>query len=83
MPRGFDEERGRAAALKKWAYADPEAGTRQARAGFLARFEKEVDPDGVLSDEERETRARRLLRAHMINLARQSRKARAERRLAK
>lgn len=72
----FDRDSGRAAAYRRWAFADPEAGTRQARAGFLAKFEREVDPDGRLSDEERQTRARRLMRSHMIELARRSKRKR-------
>jgi hypothetical protein len=41
----FDSATGRAAALARWAYEpDPAAATAPATAGFLARFEREVDP---------------------------------------
>jgi hypothetical protein len=43
--------------------------TRPATAAFLARFEREVDPDGVLPPEERERRAQYALRAHMVRLS--------------
>lgn len=66
----FDAETGRQAAYRRWAFADPAAGTAPARTGFLAKFEREVDPDRRLPAEERERRARRLLRSHMIGLAR-------------
>jgi hypothetical protein len=70
----FDSATGRAAALARWAYEpDPAAATAPATAGFLARFEREVDPDNVLTPAERELRARRLMRAHMIQLSRRSR----------
>jgi hypothetical protein len=60
----------RAAALDRWAsVSDGAAATSPARAAFLARFERQVDPDGVLSPDERRTRAARALRAHMIRLA--------------
>lgn len=72
----FDPDSGREAAYRKWAFADAEAGTRPARAGFLAKFEREVDPDRKLPDDEREKRARRLMRSHMIGLARKSRSSR-------
>jgi hypothetical protein len=73
----FDSETGRAAALARWAKeADPVSATAKARAAFLARFETEVDPDGSMPPEERAKRADRLLRAHMIRLARRKRLAR-------
>lgn len=72
----FDGDTGREAAYRKWAFTDTESGTRQARAGFLAKFEREVDPDGLLPAAEREARARRLMKSHMIGLARKSRRKR-------
>lgn len=74
----FDSARGRAAALTRWALEpDPKAATAKGTAGFLRRFERIVDPDEQLSPVEREVRARRLLRAHMIQLAQKSRRKRA------
>lgn len=77
----FDKSSGRAAALRRWSFEDPQSGTQRAHDGFLARFEREVDPEGQLSPAERETRARRLMRAHMINLARRSRRSRRNQKL--
>lgn len=77
----FDPLSGRAAALNRWARTDdPTAATAPARNGFLARFERIVDPDGILPVAEREIRARRAMRAYMIALARKSRDKRSTRR---
>ena len=46
--------------------------TSPARAAFLSTFEKQVDPDGVLSPEERRRRATHARKAHMVCLARLS-----------
>jgi hypothetical protein len=56
----------------------PEATTAAARAGFRAKFTREVDPDGVLDPVERERLAQLAMQRHMaaLRLAR-SRKARA------
>jgi hypothetical protein len=63
----------RAAALDRWASVpDTAAATSPARAAFLARFERQVDPEGLLPPDERRTRAARALRAHMIRLAESS-----------
>ena len=43
--------------------ADESAHTAPARAAFMGRFEREVDPDGVLSPEDRERRARHARKA--------------------
>ncbi len=43
--------------------------TAAARAGFLARFEREVDPEHQLSTEERRRRAEAARRAYMARLA--------------
>ena len=67
----FDRDTARIAALNRWAHEDdPAAATSPARQGFLARFERQVDPDGTLHPDERERRARRAMRAHMISIAR-------------
>lgn len=41
----------------------------RARGGFIAKFEREVDPDGVLDPLERSARARLAMRAYMSQLA--------------
>jgi hypothetical protein len=55
------------------------ARTAAARDGMWARFERQVDPDGVLPPDERARRAQSAYRAHMANMARLSAKARRER----
>jgi hypothetical protein len=47
-----------------------------ARRGFRDRFLRLVDPEGLLNPVEREVRADRLLRAHMLALAAKSAQAR-------
>lgn len=69
--------RARIAANARWSR---ENGARQGailRAGFIARFEREVDPDGTLPPAERSRRAQRAMQAHMQRLALASSKARA------
>lgn len=51
------------------ARRDPMEYTAKARAAFLAGFERRVDPDGLLSPEERQQRAGALHKAHMLRLA--------------
>lgn len=46
-----------------------DAMTQKARTAFLARFEREVDPDNQLPPEERQRRAEHARRAHMARLA--------------
>lgn len=48
------------------------------RAAFLARFEREVDPDGLLPEAERVRRADHARKAHMTRLALASAKARRQ-----
>lgn len=50
--------------------------TAPARAAFLARFEAEVDPDGVLPEVERRRRAEHARKAYFAKLALASAKAR-------
>ena len=69
-------ERARIAALTRHAFGDTQQATAPARANFLARFEHEVDPEGVLPPDDRARRAGRLLQAHMIRLAAKSAEAR-------
>lgn len=67
----------RIAGLTSAASRDATEMTAPARSGFLARFEREADPDGTLSPEERERRANLLLRAHMLRLGRSAGKKKA------
>jgi hypothetical protein len=60
--------------------ADEAEHTAPARAAFLSRFEREVDPDGVLDPEERARRAEHAKKAYFLRLALASRKARAKKR---
>jgi hypothetical protein len=50
--------------------------TKPAREAFMARFEREVDPDGVLSPAERMRRAEAAKTLHFQKLAWKSAKAR-------
>jgi hypothetical protein len=58
---------------------DARATTAKARESFLARFEREVDPEGKLAPAERQRRAGFARRAYFARLAFQSSKARAAR----
>ncbi len=69
---------GRIGGLTKAARHDGETLTAAARAGFLKRFEIEVDPNGVLTPEERSRRADAARRAHMARLAMRSAMARSK-----
>ena len=69
--------RARIAALERWAHtANRTAATAAARTAFDGRFEREVDPDGQLSAEERARRAGFARRAYFARLALLSAKAR-------
>ena len=69
--------RGRLAAATLWANtADPSARTAPARAAFLDRFERQVDPDGALTPEARARRAEHARKAHFARMALRSAKAR-------
>lgn len=71
-------QRGRIGAHVSWARTEDRVARLQpARDGFEARFEREVDPDGVLPPEERAKRALNAKRAYMQRLAVSSAKARA------
>lgn len=61
--------RARMAAYAMHARNDGQQVTASARQAFLDRFEREVDPDGVLPVEERQRRADHARRAHMTRLA--------------
>ena len=72
--------RGELASRQSWANtADPSARTRPGREAFLARFEHEVDPDGVLAPADRARRADHARKAYFARLALASAKARRTR----
>ncbi len=63
-------QRGRIGAHVSWSRTiDRAARTEPGRKGFLARFEREIDPDGVLPEGERARRAEHALKAYMQKLA--------------
>ena len=62
--------------LTRAAQYDGREVTANARAGFHARFEREVDPDCALPEVERARRAKAAMKAHMARLALASAKAR-------
>ena len=67
---------GRMGALTRLAREDPREMTKPARAGFMARFLRQVDEECPgLPEPERQRRADCLLRLHMTKLARKSAKA--------
>jgi hypothetical protein len=72
-------QRASIAALTRWAKEDPTANAVRGQAGLMARFERDVDPEGTLDPAVRAKRAERLRRAHMARLTEASRKARAAR----
>ena len=58
--------------------ADPAAHTAPARKAFLDRFEREVDPDGILSPEQRARMAEHAKKAYFVRLTMASAKARSK-----
>jgi hypothetical protein len=64
------------AAYRLHATHDPRETTRKAREAFAERFEREVDPDGVLPPAERARRAEAARRAYFTGLALRSSRAR-------
>lgn len=73
--------RSRLAAHRSWANtADPTARTQPGRDAFLARFEREVDPDCALDPEERARRAEHARKAYFADLAYRSAVSRREKR---
>jgi hypothetical protein len=51
---------------------DARETTKAGRTEFLKRFEKEVDPEGVLEPRERKTRAEHARKAYFTKLGRKS-----------
>jgi hypothetical protein len=67
----------RIASNTRWAYERERFGaTAAARRGLEAKFEREVDPAGVLPPAERAERVASLKRAHYLRLAMLSAEAR-------
>jgi hypothetical protein len=56
---------------------DRTARTAKARDAFMSRFEREVDPEGVLDPIERARRAEHARKAYFLRLALASSRARA------
>ena len=56
--------RSRIAAYTLHATHDPRETTQAARIAFMARFEREVDPEGILPPVERDRRAEAARRAY-------------------
>jgi len=71
--------RARLAAYALHAKYDPRDTTAAARAAFLDRFEREVDPDGKLGIEERQRRAEAARKVYFTRMALRSAQARRER----
>jgi hypothetical protein len=72
--------RGRIGAFVQWSRTpDRAAHTAPARAAFLSRFEREVDPEGALDPVERARRAEYARKAYFARLALASSRARAAR----
>ncbi len=69
---------GRLGALRQHARHDGRETSAAGRASFLARFEAEVDPDGLLPAVERRRRAVFARRAYFTELALRSARARRQ-----
>lgn len=71
------------AAHSRWSREeDRAAATGKARAAFIDRFEREVDPDGVLPPQERARRAESAKKAYFKRLQIKSAEARRAKRAA-
>ena len=71
--------RGRVGAYVAHSRHDSREITARARAAFLERFEREVDPEGLLPPDERRRRADYARRAYFARLTLKSARARARR----
>jgi hypothetical protein len=70
--------RGRLGALKLHATHDPKETTKAARAAFRSKFEREVDPHGVLPEAERQRRAEYARREFYTRMAHKSAEVRRQ-----
>jgi hypothetical protein len=73
---------GRMGAHKLHAMHDSRQLTAPGRRAFLERFEREVDPDGLLTPVERARRASHARKAYFAGLAAKSSAARARKKRA-
>jgi len=72
--------RAKIASHESWARtADPSDRTAPARRAFADKFQREVDPDGVLSPDDRARRAEHARKAYYARLALASVRARRRR----
>jgi len=69
MTEKQQQKAGRIGGLSKSSRYDPQTLTGKARQSFLARFERDVDPEGILEPLERQRRAEAARRAYMSRLA--------------
>lgn len=77
MPDPLRALYGSIGAHESWARtSDPSARTAPARRAALERFEREVDPDGILTPAERAVRAEHAKKAYFKRLALKSAQAR-------
>lgn len=75
---------GRIGAHRLWAAVeDRTAATAPGRTAFMSRFEREVDPDGVLPTHVRAQRAENARKAYFAGLSLLAAKARARNRLGR
>jgi hypothetical protein len=71
------QARGRIGAHVRWSREpDRVAALAPALAGFMDRFERQVDPDGTLPPSERAIRAEHARKAYMTQLSLKAAKAR-------
>jgi hypothetical protein len=75
--------RARMAAHAMHAANDARVTTANGRAAFQARFEAEVDPDGILEPDERRRRAEQARRAYFTRLSLAAARARRAKRATK
>lgn len=62
-------QRARLAALSRWSREDGRPQGEVGQAGLTARFEREVDPEGLLDPETLAKRVNAARRAHFTRLA--------------
>src|SRR4051812_23150417 len=73
--------RGRIGAYAQHATHDTRETTARARAAFLSRFDRQVDPERVLPEAERRRRAEAAKKAHFARLALASARSRRNRQI--
>jgi hypothetical protein len=79
----LSEASARLAAYALHAQRDSRETTANGRAAFLARFDREVDPEGLLEPDERRRRAEQARRAYFARLSLAAVKARQAKRAAR